>query len=158
VTSRLDALIERGLLKDYITALRAGAAAIGARYRAAVEAVDPDFVIALYFPGYPTTWQYRGLIEGMGTSTNPVIVLTYDPYSHPARANAVASSTSMVHIGGPIVSHFPPTDLTAVLENCTSLTDGFWYFSHDEISANATADLAHGTREQYRNAISAAGG
>jgi hypothetical protein len=55
------------------------------------------------------------------------------------------------------VSHFPPTLLTTVLENCTGYTDGFWYFSHDEISANGTGDLAHGTREAYRDAILAAG-
>ena len=62
----------------------------------------------------------------------------------------------MVHLGGPIVSHFPPTLLTTVLENCTGHTDGFWYFSHDEISASGTGDLFHGTREEYRNAILAA--
>jgi hypothetical protein len=157
VQARLDALIGAGLLRDYITTLHDAAADVGARYRAAVDALDADLAIALYFPGYPTAWQYRGLIEGLGTPTHPVIVLSYDPYSRPARASQVAGGTSVVHLGGPIVSHFPPTLLTTVLENCTGYTDGFWYFSHDEISAGGTGDLAHGTREAYRDAILAAG-
>ncbi len=156
VLTRLDTLIENGLLGDYMRTLEQAAERIGARYRDAVRAISPGFVIALYLPGYPTAWQYRGLIRGLASPDNPVIVLTYDPWSHPARAHDVACGQGMVHLGGPILSHFPPEALGDVLASCDDHTDGFWYFSHDEISANATGDLAFGTREQYRTAIATA--
>ena len=157
VQARLDALLERGILGDYVSTLERLAAEIGARYRDAVRAVDPDFVIALYFPGYPASWQYRGLIRGLGSPENPVVVLTYDPWSHPARADSVLAGTSMIHVGGPILSHFPPDTLASVLDSCASWTDGFWYYSHAEISALAAGAPAHGTRAAYRAAISSSG-
>lgn len=156
VLVRLDVLVESGLLGDYIRTLESQAEAIGNRYRDAVRALDADFVIALYFPGYPTAWQYRGLVRGLGSADNPVILLTYDPWSHPARADAVAGGNHQVHLGGPIVSHFPPDDLVTTLDSCDTYTDGFWYFSHDEISATGSGDLTHGTRAEYRTAIATA--
>jgi hypothetical protein len=155
--TRLDVLIEQGLLADYFEVLTQAAAAIGARYREAVSALSPDFTVALYFPGIPTCWQYRGLIQGLGTERSPVVILTYDPFSHPYRANMTAGDAWAVHLGGPIVSHFPPDALTAVLGNCGDFTDGFWYFSHDEISENASQELVFGTRSEYRDAVTLAG-
>ena len=55
-----------------------------------------------------------------------------------------------------IVSHFPPDDLATTLDSCDTYTDGFWYFSHDEISATGSGDLTHGTRAEYRTAIATA--
>jgi len=34
--------------------------------------------------------------------------------------------------------------------------DGFWFFSSDELSDTATADPLHGTRADYRAAVTAA--
>jgi hypothetical protein len=153
--TRLDALVDGGLLRDYLETLGARARAIGERYREAVASIDPDFRIALYLPGYPTAWQYRGLIEGLGTESNPAIVLTYDPYSRPARASDVAGGAHFVHLGGPILGHFPPPELQTALANCLENTDGFWYYSHDELSELAASDPPHGSRADYRAAIAA---
>jgi len=49
-----------------------------------------------------------------------------------------------------------PEDLQTTLANCDTYTDGFWYFSHDELSVSGTGDLTFGTRAEYREAISAA--
>ncbi|MFH1437153.1 MAG: hypothetical protein ABIJ56_15705 [Pseudomonadota bacterium] len=151
--SRLDALIENGVLADFFGVLYDKAVEIGARMREAAHAVDPDLIFTFYFPNFPVCWQYRGLIEGLGDALHPVIILTYDPYSRPSRGNMVACGSSAVHVGGAIMSHFPPENLTDVLNNCTQFTDGFWYFSHNEISATGEGDLPFGTREEYRTAI-----
>jgi hypothetical protein len=156
VDTRLDTLIESGLLADYIGVLEQRAAEIGARYREAVSAAAPGFTIALYFPGIPTCWQYRGLIGGMGEAGNPVIILSYDPFSRPYRADMVAGGAQAVHLGGAIVSLFPPENLTQVLGNCGQYTDGFWYFAHDEVSDITPVDPVFGTRAEYRDAIALA--
>ena len=151
--SRLDTLIENGVLADFLSVLYDKAVDIGERMRDAAHAVDPDLIFTFYFPNFPVCWQYRGLIEGLGDENHPVIILTYDPYSRPSRGNMVACGSSAVHIGGAIMSHFPPENLTDVLNNCTQFTDGFWYFSHNEISTTGEGDLPFGTREEYRTAI-----
>jgi len=153
LTARLDELVDRGLLSEYLATLHAKAVEIGQRWRAAVDAVDPDTVLSLYLANIPACWQYRGFIEGAGRPDNPVIVVTYDPHTRPARASYVAQGIPMVSLGGPIVSHFPPTEFATVLDNCKEWTDGFWYFSHDEVSAIDHHPLQFGTREEYRTAI-----
>jgi hypothetical protein len=158
VDTRLDTLIDGGLLADYLGVLEGRAAEIGARYREAVSAAAPGFTIALYFPGIPTCWQYRGLIEGMGETGNPVVILSYDPFSRPYRADMVARGAQAVHLGGAIVSLFPPENLAQVLGNCGQYTDGFWYFAHDEVSDITPVDPVFGTRADYRDAIALAAG
>ncbi|MBN1774003.1 MAG: hypothetical protein JXB32_22275 [Deltaproteobacteria bacterium] len=153
---RLDALIDRGLLQEYLAALEAHVAAATGRMRTAARALDPDFDFVLYAPAFSSAWFYRALGRGLGEAARPVVWLSYDTLTAGQRAGWVGDGISAVHLAGVIVGYFAPDDLRTALEAGLDFADGFWLYSFDELSATAAADPRHGTRADYRAAVAAA--
>jgi hypothetical protein len=153
---RLDELIDRGLLGDYLGALEAHLGAAAGRMRAAARGLDPDFDFVLYAPAFSSAWFYRALGRGLGEAARPVVWLSYDTWTAGQRAGWVGDGIPAVHLGGVIVGHFTPDDLRTALEAGLGYADGCWLFSFDELSATAAGDPRHGTRADYRAAVAAA--
>jgi hypothetical protein len=153
---RMDALIDRGLLRDYLEALSAEVEAAGRRMEEAVHAIDPGFAFVLYAPIFSSAWFYRSLARGLATPGLPVVWLSYDTLTRRQRASWVGDGIPVVHLGGVIVGNFAPDGLRTALESGLAEADGFWFFSFDEVSDTAAADPPHGARADYRAAIAAA--
>ena len=68
---RLDALVDRGLLRDYLETLEAHVRGAAERMRAAARALDPDFDFVLYAPAFSSGWFYRALGRGLGEAARP---------------------------------------------------------------------------------------
>ena len=153
---RLDELIDRGLLRDYLETLEAHVGAAAGRMRAAARALDPDFDFVLYAPAFSSAWFYRALGRGLGEPARPAVWLSYDTWTAGQRAGWVGDGIPSVHLGGVIVGHFTPDDLRTALEAGIAFADGFWLFPFDELSETAASGPRHGTREEYRAAVAAA--
>ena len=154
---RMDLLVDAGRLGDYFGALEEAAYQLGVRCREAARAHDPDLELMVYMAGFPDTWFYRGLIHGLGTPEKPVVVLTYEGWHGRAADALYAEGVHMAHLGGTIVGHWTPADFTDALVSLATGTDGYWYFTFNDLSTTNPAPPAlHGSTNEYWAAITAA--
>ena len=154
---RLDLLIDAGRLGDYFAALEQRAYELGVRCREAAHAHTPDLQLMIYMAGFPDTWFHRGLMRGLGTADNPVIVLTYEGWHGRAADALYAEGVHAVHLGGTIVSHWTPDDFATALVSLARGTDGYWYFTFNDLSlTNPEPPGLHGQTNEYWVAITAA--
>jgi hypothetical protein len=153
---RLDELIDRGLLRDYVDALSAHVEAAARRMEQAAHALDPGFTFIVYAPVFTSGWFYRAIGRGLATPDLPVVWLSYDTLTARQRASWVGDGIPAVHLAGIILGNFDPEGFATGLESGLSHSDGFWFFSADELSDTADHDPAHGTRAAYRAAVAGA--
>ncbi len=154
---RLGPLIDAGRLGDYFAALEQRAFELGVRCREAAHAHDPDLQLMVYMAGFPDTWFYRGLMRGLGTAEAPVIVLTYEGWHGRAMDALYAEGVHAAHLGGTIVGHWTPDDFATALVSLARGTDGYWYFTFNDLSlTNPDPPALHGDGNEYWVAITAA--
>jgi len=153
-SERLDLIVDRGVLGDYFSRLTGVATSLATRCRDAARAVNPALEFMLYVPAFPNTWFYRGMIRGLGTRERPVIVLTYDGWSRRATRILQSAGDPLVHLGGVIVGHYTPDTFGRALTALSRGTDGFWFFTADDIATgNPMRPALHGTADAYWRAI-----
>ncbi len=154
---RMDVLVDAGRLGDYFVALEQAAYELGVRCREAAHAHDPDLQLMVYTAGFPDTWFYRGLLRGLGTAELPVIALTYEAWHGRAADSLYADGIHVAHLGGTIVSHWTPADFGTALVSLATGTDGYWYFTFNDLSlTNPDPPALHGQTNDYWVAITAA--
>ena len=135
---RLDRLVDAGALGPYFAALEARAEDLGRRCREAAHAHDPDLGLMVYAPGFADTWFYTGLMRGLGTVEQPVVLLTYEGWSDTPTDTLYAEGVPLAHLGGTIVAYYQATDFASSLVNLARGNDGYWFFQVTDISAANT--------------------
>lgn len=77
-------LKNKHLFDEYRKFLHHKAVELGRTLKQELQRICSDVLIAAYLPSLPDSWFYCGLLEGLGTSQEPVILATFntDFYSH----------------------------------------------------------------------------
>lgn len=151
---RLDHLVDAGALNAYFDVLEDAAYQFGARCREAAREHAPDLDLMIYNAGFPSTWFHIGMLRGLGADVRPVIVLTYDGWSHGPTQALWAEGVNFVHLGGTIVSHWSPDHFEDVLVSLAQGNDGYWYFTFNDFSStNPDPPALHGDQGAYWGAV-----
>ena len=113
---------------------------------------------------YQNNWFYKGLIRGLGTTSNPVMVFSetsyirgYTPYVNQENNNIIGTQNNSTQ---PIARYIPdvwlgrffPEDIPSQLYNLAIHTDGYWIFTADSLwsAAHQSGPYAlHGSNEDY---------
>ncbi len=86
VLSRTMYLANNNLFAHYFETLTAEARSIGQKIKQHIKSKLPHALIAAYATTLPATWFYRGIMAGLSSSQEPLILATFntDFYSHAA--------------------------------------------------------------------------
>jgi hypothetical protein len=86
IESRTTYLAQHRLFDDYFSVLTRQAQAIGQRIRKHITQKLPHALLAVYATTLPASWFYRGIMAGLGTPEQPLILVTFntDYYAHVA--------------------------------------------------------------------------
>lgn len=151
---RLDLLIDAGRLAEYFGELESAAEDYGRRCRELATVSAPELGFMIYNAGFPNTWFHLGLMRGLATAENPVIVLTYDGWSGQPTETLWAAGVNLAHLGGAIVSYWLPDDFTDVLVSLARGNDGYWYFTFNDFSVtNPDPPPLHRDGDEYWEAV-----
>lgn len=128
-----------------------------------IHRINPH--LPLGFLAYQNNWFYKGLIQGIGTNVNPVMVFSETTYIHgytpyltheQVLIKEKVPSGHARYIPGLWLGRFFPDDLPSQLYALAIHADGYWIFTADSLWSNgqSTGDYAlHAEKEDYWKAI-----
>lgn len=81
---RVDYLKNNALFARYFSTLEAAAMELGKTIKNHMRTLVPNILIAAYAPTLPSSWFYRGIMAGLSSAQEPLILTTFntDFYSH----------------------------------------------------------------------------
>lgn len=125
---RINYLMKHKKFKEYFTVLHHEAYAIGKRIKEHINKKLPDAFIAVYNIHPPCSWFYMGIIGGLSSPQEPVILATFnnDFYSHNAwfRAQKIYA----YHMPVLLLSKFKePKDFDLIATTALPFHDGVWF-------------------------------
>jgi len=78
VADRIAYLKKQKLFKQYFTTLSNEACSIGEHIKEQIHTIHPALRIAIYAPTLPSSWFYRGIIRGLSSKKQPLIMATFN--------------------------------------------------------------------------------
>ena len=156
---RLPWLVDHGLVGLAYAHLEDQVAGWAKASLTEARTIAPDLEVAFYAPVLSTAWYYRGLARGLGTPTHPVLYLTYDSVTRPARDLMTREGIHVRTLGGLIGVLFTPEDFETGLVNSAKKSDGYWQFQFTDFPAGddpGWVGAHHGPASAYWEAMAAA--
>jgi len=162
---RFAYLRQHRLLQSYSDFQDQQLQAILSQFEQQVHAINARLVLG--FLGYRPNWFYTGVIRGLGTISNPVMVFSessyvrgYTPYVTEEKRTiaAVAGAAPPItqYIPGVWLARFFPEELPSQLVTLARDTDGYWIYTADSLwttDQQTGEDALHGSNEAYWRAL-----
>jgi hypothetical protein len=126
---RLYWLVGEGLAGLAFEALETAVAEHARRALEGARDIAPDFEVLLYSHALSLNWFYRGLIRGLGSADNPLVLLSYDMATEQTRERLATEGLHTRLPGGVLGVRFSPDDLQDALYHAGVRADGYWLFS-----------------------------
>lgn len=127
VPERVDFLIKNDQLPLYYSFLQSEAQAIGKKIREHIRARLPEAIIGVYSMTLPHTWFLLGMLAGLSTPTDPLILATFnvDAYRHfdYLRKNHIYC----FHIPVFLLSKLRAQEDFSLINQLRSAHDGVWF-------------------------------
>ena len=128
---------------------------VAQRARALIDtarALNPEFQLILYTHALQTTWFYRGLMRGLASAENPLVLLTYDQRLRRPIEALRAEGIPCLGLSGVLAVRLTPDDAETALFNAGQGSDGNWMFQFSDFDAES-ADRLHGQPGAYWDAF-----
>lgn len=124
---RIPYLYDHALFDTYFSVLKDQAYALGQILKNAIKTKLPESILAVYTPTLLDSWFYRGLLSGLSSPQEPIILATFntDYYSHLSQLQA--QNIYAYHLSVLLLSKLRSQESFALIPQLQQAHDGIWY-------------------------------
>jgi hypothetical protein len=122
--SRITFLIKNNEFKNYFSILEERSYLLGKKLKIEIQTLLPNSLIGVYIPSLLDCWFYKGLLAGLSTKEEPVILATFNSNYYGHTKWIKEHNINALHLPVTMLSHI---ENTQVEKELTKLHDGAWF-------------------------------
>lgn len=123
----IDYLIKQKQLNEYFVFLKKEAQLLGKKILEHIKTKLPNIMIGVYMPNISTDWFYLGMLAGLSTADNPLILATFnnDFFSHEnwLRSNNIYA----YHLSCILLSNIKDENSFTLIDDIKKEHNGIWF-------------------------------
>ena len=120
-------LFEQRQLDNYFNTLKHNAYQLGRKIRNHIKARVPRAQMAAYFPNISSEWFYIGLLGGLSTPQEPLILATFNNDFKSHQGWLVKNKIYCRHLAAMLLSKFQNQNSFRLIDEFNKEHDGIWY-------------------------------
>ena len=138
--NRISCLYKTHELNNYFSFLQMQAYDLGSKIRAHLKSKLPNIIIGAYLPNIPTEWFYLGILGGLSTKEDPIILATFnnDFLSH--KNWLEENNIYCLHLTAILLSKFKNQESFALINDLKEGHDGIWFNRFSRLGHNYDQD------------------
>jgi len=124
---RIKYLYKNDKLKDYFCVLQKEACLLGEKIGQYIKEKLPNALIGAYMPAIPSSWFYLGILSGLSTKQEPIILATFNNNFFTHYQWLVANNIHCLHISVILLSKLKTENDFGIINNIRQKHDGVWF-------------------------------
>lgn len=127
INDKTNYLMKNKLFDHYFKVLEQEAYKIGKRIRAHLKRKAPHLLVGIYDIFLPHNWFYKGMLAGLSTSSEPVLLATFnnDFYSHYSWLEK--NNIYAFHMAALLLGKFKKVEDFDLINDVAQYHDGIWF-------------------------------
>lgn len=127
IEKRINHLYKKDQLDNYFCVLREEACLLGKKIREHIKIKLPDVIIAAYMPVIPSSWFYLGILSGLSTKKEPIILATFNNKFFTHYQWLVGNNIYCFHISVILLSKLKNENDFNIINSIKQNHDGVWF-------------------------------